>query len=451
MLLSKKLAGICVFGCLLLGLVCAGSRSAWGHALDNYGYGSRAISMGGAMVGDDSDYSAVYYNAAGMAFDKEESMNVGASFLQGFPSLKIKGKGSNPAADRSEIPTDQGISIGLATPLGGGKIGEVFSAGVGIYLPYPFLDRIIELKTFDPYEPHFVQYENANHFIQITAALSYKAWKKLAFSLGLDLLAHLNPMTVDVAMVDDQAKVNLDAKFPLETAPTAGIQYHPTDWLSLGAAYHGKTQVKIRVKANIDPSAIMPGFGSIPVVLNLTDAYKPQQVEMGFGVKPMEDLRVALAVTWVDMSDFIPPVAMVDLTEAKANPNLNIVVGLLEKYLPNYGEFKFKDYWIPRLGLEYKVTEHLDARAGYFYRNASVSAQTGKTSFIDPCVNGISAGIGINFTDPFNLISNPINVDLTYQGQFLQKVSVTKVDPADKSYTAEGSNHLISGTLMYAF
>jgi long-subunit fatty acid transport protein len=258
-------------------------------------------------------------------------------------------------------------------------------------------------------------------------------------------------MIVDVAMVNNQANVNLDAKFPLETAPTAGIQYRPTDWLSMGAAYHGKTQVKIKVKANIDPSAILPGFGSIPVILNLTDAYKPQQAEMGFGVKPLEDLQVALAVTWVDMSDFIPPVAIVDLTEAKSNPQLAGAVGLLEQYLPSYEEFKFKDYWIPRLGLEYKVTEHLDARAGYFYRNSSVSAQTGKTSFIDPSINGISAGIGIDFKDPFSLISNPINIDFTYQGQFLQKVSVTKVDPANKSYTAEGSNHLISGTLMYAF
>jgi long-chain fatty acid transport protein len=448
MLERKILAVGCLIFGMLIGFIIGGSRSAWGHALDNYGYGSRAISMGGAVVGDDSDYSAVYYNAAGMAFFKEESMNVGVSFLQSFPSLKIKGKGSNPAADRSDIPTDQGLSLGLATPLGGGKIGEVFSAGVGIFLPYPFMDRIIELKTFDPYDPHFIQYENANHFIQITAALSYKAWKKLAFSLGLDLLAHLNPMIVDVAMVNNQANVNLDAKFPLETAPTAGIQYRPTDWLSLGAAYHGKTQVKVKVKANINASADT----SIPVILNLTDAYKPKQAEMGFGVKPLEDLRVALAVTWVDMSDFTPPVAIVDLTEAKSNPDLVDAVIMLEQFLPDYdGEFKFKDYWIPRLGLEYKVTEHLDARAGYFYRNSSVSAQTGKTSFIDPSINGVSAGIGIYFKDPFSLISNPINIDFTYQGQFLQKVSVTKVDPANKSYTAEGSNHLISGTLMYAF
>jgi len=401
--------------------------------------------MGGALVGCDDQYTAVYYNPAGMAFHEGKDLNVGVSYLYSIPSLNIKGAGQNPADARSNVASDQGVSVGLSTPLRSGKIAQVISAGIGVYIPYPFISSVIELKSFDPSIPYFLQYENRNRFLMATAALSYKAWKKLAFAIGTDILIHLSPLTADVALVNNVAKIGLDAKFPLDFAPTAGIQYRPTDWLSLGAAYHGKTQIKVKVQSNI---YISPDEDPLQLPISYRDAYKPQQVEIGFGLKPLKDLRVSGALTWVDFSNYVPPIAIVDIT---ADQKFAELMNVIKQFLPVYDNLKFKDYWIPRLGAEYKITPHLDARAGYFYRNSSVSAQTEDTSFVDLPTHGISAGIGITFSDPLDIIDNPIKVDFSYQGQFLQNAKVIKTNIVNQSYSAGGSCHLVTGTLMYFF
>jgi len=445
MLGPKKPAASCLFLVVLAGLMLGGSRPAWGHSFDNYGFGSRAIAMGGAMVGFDDQYSAVYYNPAGMAFNKEKGINLGASFLYSMPSLEIKGAGPNPAASRSNMAFDEGISVGFSSPLGSGTIGKAISAGVGVYLPFPFTFYILELKSFKPSVPYFIQYENRNHFTMITAAVSYKPWRKLSFAVGMDILIGCD-INANMALEGNKAKVGVDGPFPWDDTPTAGIQYRPTDWLSFGAAYHGKSQDKVKVTAHLDARPLLDE--PIPVLLVWRDAYKPQQVEMGFGLKPLEKLTVAGAFTWVDFSDYIPPIVKISLDST--SHTTEAMQDVLNQYIKTY-KYKFNDYWIPRLGAEYQVTEHLSARAGYFYRNSSVPAQTGETSFIDPPTHGIGAGIGIAFSDPLGLIANSIHVDLSYQGQFLQEVKVNKASVANQSYTAGGSNHVLSGTLMCTF
>ncbi|MDD5224381.1 MAG: outer membrane protein transport protein [bacterium] len=445
MLDPKKLAASCALLIISVGLMLGGPRPAWGNVFDNYGFGSRAIAMGGAMVGSDTQYSAVYYNPAGMAFNEKKSLNVGASFLYSMPSLEIKGAGPNPAESRNNMAFDEGISVGFSSPLGSGKIGSVTSFGLGVYLPFPFTFYILELKSFKPSVPYFLQYENRNHFTMITAAVAYKPWRKLSFAVGMDILIGCD-INANMALEGDKAKVGISGPFPWDDAPTAGIQYRPTDWLSFGAAYHGKSQDKVKVTAHLDARPLLDE--PIPVLLVWRDAYKPQQVEMGFGLKPLEKLTVSGALTWVDFSDYIPPI--VKITLDSTSETTMAMQDVLDQLIKTY-TYKFNDYWIPRLGAEYQVTEHLVARAGYFYRNSSVPAQTGATSFIDPPTHGIGAGMGITFSDPLKLISNPINIDFTYQGQFLQEVKVNKTSAADRSYTAGGSSHLISGTLAYTF
>lgn len=442
---QKKLVVHCLIFVFLIRFIFGGSRSAWGHTFDNYGFGSRAIAMGSAMVGFDDQYTAVYYNPAGMAFHEGKDENLGFSFLYTVPELKINGSKPKSQTGGKRIYPDEGISVGYATPLGSGKIAEMVSYGLGVYAPYPVTLYIVELKSFDPSVPYFVQYENRNRFLIVTGAVSYKAWKKLAFAAGIDLMLGIIPLNANVG-IGKEVKIGIDGRLPLDLAPTAGIQYRPTDWLSLGAAYHGKTQVKVVIPANINlPS---PSSETIPLLVTFRDVYKPHQVEMGFGVKPLKGLLISGALSWVNFADYVPPVLEIKLNSN--SPLTGSMEKLLNQFITTYN-YEFKDYWIPRFGVEYKVTSHLDARAGYFYRNSSVPAQIGDTSFIDPPTHGIGAGIGISFSDPLDIIPNPVKVDFAYQGHFLQKVTVTKASTANQSYYAGGSCHLVTGTLMYFF
>jgi long-chain fatty acid transport protein len=51
--------------CLVLLFVVLRQRPCQANPLDMYGFGSRAIGMGGAFTGLADDYSAVFYNPPG--------------------------------------------------------------------------------------------------------------------------------------------------------------------------------------------------------------------------------------------------------------------------------------------------------------------------------------------------------------------------------------------------
>ena len=384
--------------------------------------------MGGAMAGIDSRYTAVYYNPAGMSLRENGSPCVGLSYVFNNPDLTLNRNGTKI----NRVEQDEGVAFGLSTALGGGKISRRIFLGFGSFLPYPFNKSVMEIRSFDPAEPYFIQYENRNRGLFFTAAISFLAYENISLAIGTEVLVRLNLTQANIIMNDEGLKLGFDAIFPLDFAPTFGIAIRPRPWLRFGAAYHGETKIKSEI--DISLSVIILDEYLFPVRASFADAYRPQQIDLGFGIGPFRGLLLASALTWVDFSNYIPPVVVFE-EMGGSFPS--------EKY-------SFRDYWIPRIGAEYSIVPFLAVRAGYFYRNSSVPPQTGETSFIDCPTHGIGTGLGISATDLFDIVPNPIQVEISYQAHILKEVHADKPGTED-DFQASGCSHFFNATLIYNF
>ena len=67
------------------------------NPLETYGYGSRAISMGGAYSAVSDDFAAVFYNPAGLPQIGDVDLGFGMNFLNSnFNSINERGGGGDP-------------------------------------------------------------------------------------------------------------------------------------------------------------------------------------------------------------------------------------------------------------------------------------------------------------------------------------------------------------------
>src|ERR1700693_967811 len=111
------LACAAVWGALLW------SAEASANPLDVFGFGSRETAMGGAVSADVSDFSACYYNPAGLA--RAHGLEGGIGYFRADHSLSMNGKDSG-------VDPVKGMSGGAVVP---GKLFELpFAVGVGFHI-----------------------------------------------------------------------------------------------------------------------------------------------------------------------------------------------------------------------------------------------------------------------------------------------------------------------------
>ena len=69
------------------------SGRALAQPMDTYGLGSRSIAMGGAVTADVQDYSANYYNPAGLV--RGSALRLGIGWFGAVHDLQVNGLSSN--------------------------------------------------------------------------------------------------------------------------------------------------------------------------------------------------------------------------------------------------------------------------------------------------------------------------------------------------------------------
>ena len=90
---------------------------------DAFGFGSRSVSMGGAVTADVEDGSSSYYNPAGLA--RSQALRIGVSYAASRQEHRINGVDS-------DLEPVRGTSLGLVVPAQFG--GFRFALGLGLYL-----------------------------------------------------------------------------------------------------------------------------------------------------------------------------------------------------------------------------------------------------------------------------------------------------------------------------
>lgn len=374
----------------LASLVCV--TSAHASAFDIFGIGARGTAMGGAMSATAGDYTALYYNVAGLTLERP---GFGFGMMAAVDDVTIKLKprpdgydlpdlGTTSAAipskfrlnqrsDTEDIEDTYGIYVGAVTDLGIDDLRLGFLA----FLP---VNRVGLQSTHYPdereqYFSNQLSFEllgdrSQRQVIMVGGAYRLTDW--LSVGAGLSWLpdsAGTNSVYLDNATDQSDFDIVLDNDQGGRIAPQAGFILRPTDSLRMGLAYRGELffslagRNEIQIRGFQDKGDDFPIGQEFEVVVN----YTPHQFAFGTAYEG-EDLTVSL-----------------DVTHA-----------LWEYYRNNQGE-RVKDFdntFAFRLGAEYLMSPSFKLRSGVGYEPSPVPDQSGRTNYVDNDRLLLSLGAG---------------------------------------------------------
>lgn len=329
---------ICIVFCLLLFI--AVQLHAGGYQVRVQGQKQTGMGLTGTSLLMDA--SNIFYNPGGLALNKQKfSLSLGASGI--FANTTFHNRESDYEA-RTDNP--------LRTPLylyASHKIGKKFTVGMGIYTPYGstakwdedwegrYLIQDISLKAF---------------YLQPTVAYQVNDW----LGIGAGFIYATGDVTIHKALAydgkDKQGQLTLEGTTH-NYGYNAGVFIKATDKLNIGIDYRSKITMKLRDgDATFDVPEAIHQMGITEK--NKFDADLPMPANLDFGIsyKATKKLLIALELNWVQW---------------------NVYDSLIFKFKENgtklnsHNPRKYKDSFIPRLGVQYAMCDKLTLRAGVYY------------------------------------------------------------------------------------
>jgi long-subunit fatty acid transport protein len=430
---------ICVLGCLLLNSAYAALFSPsllLANPLDNFGFGSKWVAMGGAATALANDVGAVYYNPAGVVQAEQVCFTIG--YFNAPPSLEI---------NNYDIHEDtvSGIVAGVITPPM--KIYKFkFGGGAAIHIP----DKRVARSLAIPYDqPTFVMYgaRNQRMVAQFPFALEIFPWLSIGGAISMFVKTGGGPdFLLRENRPDNQglwSEGSISATQKGTFFPTAGLMFHPTKRLHLGFCYKAKNEIlyEVPLRVTIEPLHIglpFPVLGEsyIDMDQHVYTFFAPEQFSFGCGYQITEDMLLGLDVTLALWSAFRQP-------SPEGATVYSGGIAVLVPPNPNYPlpPPDFSDILIPALGIQYRVygssSWELFLRSGYRFRPSPAPDPTGWNNFLDNDTHVFSGGIGIQFLriqELLKVMRGPISLDAHVQYFLLQERRINKVHPVWDAY-----------------
>ena len=421
---------------------------------DVFGLGSRSTAMGGAVSADVTDFSASYYNPAGLARARGTDLSVG--YMHAAHRLRMNG-------EDSRVDPVSGLTGGVVAP--GLVLGMPFAFGLATHLGD---NRISRARTFREDEPRWVLYDNRSQLLYLSTSVALRPWKFLALGGGVAFLAATRgsfgitgrAVLPPGSPSDSQLRHEVDADLSAVRTPLAAVVVMPSDAVRFAAAYRGQAQIDLSIEAqlrgNIDAIGIkIPAYYAL--ASRTVSQFIPRQLVLGTSVSPNDELKLGVDLTYMQWSAYESPVSssetVLDVRAPKGLPiNLPPIPRPSARTPP-----RFHDTLVPRLGAEWmlRVTPSfsMPARIGYVYERSPVPEQTGTTNFVDSDRHVLSVGTGFAWEHPGALISGDLRFDVHAQWSVLPSRTTLKESAADFTgdYRASGSIFNMGMTLSTGF
>jgi long-chain fatty acid transport protein len=420
---------------------CRGARA---NPLDVFGFGSRETAMGGAVSADVNDFSACYYNPAGLA--RARGLEVSVGYFRADHALTMNGRNSG-------VDPVSGMSGGAVVP--GSLFAVPFAIGVGFHLPDRWLTRV---RALPQDQPRWELYDNRNQrlWFGVDAAVSPLPWLQVgggitfmaATKATLDISGHLDLFQP----TDSSLRHQVDADLTLIAYPSFGLRAEASKQLAFALVYRGQFSMDLNVTAGVSAGAGISRAGDI-TTLNLllasetVDAFLPQQVVAGVSWQPLESLHANLDATWVNWGAYIPPVSHTTTTLNVPPPAGGWPAGIKPPTAPAPTlvlPIEVHDVVVPHLGVEWRAlatpTWEGFLRGGYEYARSPIGSQTGETNYVDRDRHSVSAGLGFRIIAPGALLPGDVRFDAHAQLSVLPTQTTSKSNPSDLvgNYTAGG-------------
>ena len=402
---------------LAIALVLVAGSIARADNLDEFGFGARAAGMGGAMTGLASDWTATYYNPAGLINSKH--VNVGFGFQYADYALDFKSGGgsqvdnqTNRVAALSAFTAGGSSSIPIDEP-------DRIAFGIGLLFPTRSVTDIDE--TTPTSQPEWIMYGNHQDRLQILPAVAVKVFDWLYIGGGLTIFAVADGAT-NITLSSSAVQTEFVLKLKPDIGGLVGVFVQPVDWLSFGLCYRTEREFKLTFNANVSALGIQT-----PLLIQALDYFTPHQVSVGSAIDLGEYAILALDITYLNYSAFREPFVVASSTTLP---------------VPLNAEASFHDTVIPRIGVEVTPVPWLALRGGYFFRMSPVGSQRNTMfNLVDSDEHVLSLGVGLEYKGPTDppkegekpafMSNGAIGVDLFFQIHILQGTSVSKSQPGD--------------------
>lgn len=433
---------LAVWGCLV------GQLAFAGNAHDVFGAGPRGAAMAGAMVAEADDHTAAFYNPALLGRATK------ANFGLGFAWYRLGGTVDPDTAGNKSLdceycssPDTVLFQAGFVLPIGG-KINNRLALGVSASLP---ASRLVRVLAPEPGQPFWLMYNSAPERLLLHAGLSVKIVDWLSLGIGLQAFADLvgAGASVEVDLFSKQVTSrSVDSSLATRGSPLFSLLVSPLKNLRFGMTFRWERFLLYSIPAAVD----LKGVGTLGFTVEGITHYTPHTLEFGASWAPIEPLTIAASASWQNWS-------------AAPSPYLDLSIDLSGDTLKALGLDEALDVKSPaqppgfvdtlnfRLGIEYRVNERFAARGGFFFRPTPVPQQnTAGTNILDASTLGITGGIGFNFSDPLEVFSQPLTIDLAGQAQFLLPREAKKDATDDQpSYRYDGKAYGLNIAVRYDF
>jgi long-chain fatty acid transport protein len=369
---------------VVLGLVLGLSTGLYPNGLNLNGSGSKAIAMGGAFVGLADDYSAIYWNPAGLTQIKEPQLAFFGTDIIPKPTyqydLSIPALGVNIDIDtKAKLKHYLSGGLGFIKP-----VSEKVVLGVYAYVPSA-VGATWKGEELAPITNNFpIEWKTLLAIVTISPTVSVQVTDK--FSIGASL--NINYGTLDLKRPITDYGQYLEDLDGLAVGATLGLMYKPTEKLSFGFTYKTPFTAKLTGKSQV-PALAQAGLPTEDD--SEREATWPMWIATGIAFKPNEKLTFTADVQYTNWKEMtvIPVTFYSDLWKS--------VIGERGNF-----ELKWKDAVQLRAGMEYKVSDRLALRAGYYYDPHPSPIETHSILLPEITYNWITAGIGYH-TERINL------------------------------------------------
>ena len=373
------------------------------------GIGSRATSMGGAYTAIADDFSATYYNPAGLAqirraeitftslyASPEFSMSHQESVNLYHRVMALRGIGGGVTyLDIPPVSMDRtfGAVLGIAADMEYLFGFKKFYLGLAAYIPYEWLSKSVAVSTTGTF-PHFPLYVARWASPVINVSLAYEILPTLSVGAGANLLMDMAidtyaAVTMDFEQYGLVGGINSPVVTPvvnrelvLDAAPQAGILWKPGRGVSLGLSYRGKLVVNLKGAEEFSISVRLPFTDGTYRVLDASatplifaNFFTPHAVTLGVAWEIGEKALGSFDLTWNKWSDFVD-----GRGRRPTDP--------------------FRDTFVPRAGFEYSIGENTRVSAGYFYQRSPIPDQPQESNYLDFTKHVFSMGVSYTFPMP---------------------------------------------------
>lgn len=348
--------------------------SLFGNGFNLNSIGSRAASMGGAFIGLADDYSAVFWNPAGLAQLKGRTLSFYITDV--IPSSTWNWDRQDPYYPdiHAKTETRHYLSGLLAFYR---PIKRDLIAGIGVYVPSDIGTKWngYELKNIS-LGGIYAEWSSRLRVIAISPVLSYRIDKTL--SIGASLNFYYGRLNLKQVVLSNQYS---ESSSGYGLGFTAGVLFTPpNEILSIGLTF--KTGYKIRFKGEAE-SFFLPGN---PESNFSREISWPMSVGWGIAAKPSDRLTITTDFQWTNWS------IMEVITPNYENADWQ---GLYDTYRREFDIELLWDHTLQiRLGCEYQLKERIALRGGYYYDDSPSSGI--RLNFLLPSLphHGITMGIG---------------------------------------------------------